>query len=208
MTPVFDYRALRLLMGIIAVALPIVVSAISTTALSSISASYHTESRDFFVGLLFVVAAFLWAYNGHSPAESHWSKTASVAAAVVALLPAACDTCPTTAVSVTHYVAAGVLFSILAYFCFVYFRMKTKGMPGKKGRRSKIYFVCGLIMVACMLAALVANFVLPPQTLKALRVTYWAEAIALAAFGLAWIVAGKYIPWFVDREEALHLFRA
>ena len=208
MTPVFDYRALRLLMGIIAVALPIVVSAISTTALSSISASYHTESRDFFVGLLFVVAAFLWAYNGHSPAESHWSKTASVAAAVVALLPAACDTCPTTAVSVTHYVAAGVLFSILAYFCFVYFRMKTKGMPGKKGRRSKIYFVCGLIMVACMLAALVANFVLPPQTLKALRVTYWAEVIALAAFGLAWIVAGKYIPWFVDREEALHLFRA
>lgn len=208
MTPVFDYRALRLLMGIIAVALPIVVSAISTTALSSISASYHTESRDFFVGMLFVVAAFLWAYNGHAPAESRWSKTASVAAIVVALLPTACDTCPTTAVSVTHYVAAGVLFSILAYFCFVYFRMKTKGMPGKKGRRSKIYFVCGLIMAACMLAALVANFALPPETLKALRVTYWAEAIALGAFGLAWIVAGKYIPWLVDREEALHLFRA
>ncbi|MDH4095799.1 MAG: hypothetical protein OEV81_13570 [Betaproteobacteria bacterium] len=208
MTPVFDYRALRLLMGIIAVALPIVVSAISTTALSSISASYHTESRDFFVGLLFVVAALLWAYNGHAPAESRWSKTASVAAIAVALLPTACDTCPTTAVSVTHYVAAGVLFSILAYFCFVYFRMKTKGMPGKKGRRSKIYFVCGLIMVACMLAALVANFALPPETLKALRVTYWAEAIALGAFGLGWIVAGKYIPWLIDREEALHLFRA
>jgi hypothetical protein len=208
MTPVFDYRALRLLMGIIAFALPIVVSVVSTTVLASISASYHTESRDYFVGMLFVVAAFLWAYNGHTPAESAWSKIAAVAAVVVALFPTACDGCPTTAVSVTHYAAAAALFSILAYFCFVFFRLRTKGIPGKKGRRSKIYFVCGLIMVACMLVALVANFVLMPETLKALRVTYWAEAIALGAFGVAWIVAGKYIPLFVDRDEALHLFRA
>ena len=39
---VFDYRALRLLMGIIAFALPFVLSIISTIPLSSISGSYYT----------------------------------------------------------------------------------------------------------------------------------------------------------------------
>jgi hypothetical protein len=35
-----------------------------------------------------------------------------------------------------------------------------------------------------------------------------ADVDARYAFGLAWTVAGKYIPWLVDREEALHLLRA
>lgn len=51
---VFDYRALRLVMGLIAFALPIVASAVSSTQLTSISASYYTEARDVFVGLLFL----------------------------------------------------------------------------------------------------------------------------------------------------------
>ena len=41
---VFDYRALRLLMGIIALALPFVVTFLSSEKLLSISASYHTEA--------------------------------------------------------------------------------------------------------------------------------------------------------------------
>ena len=204
---VFDYRALRLLMGLIALAIPFVVSALSTTSLSSISASYHTEARDAFVGMLFVVAAFLWAYNGHTPAEGRASKAASLAAMLVALFPTACDTCQSSVVSVTHYVAAVALFSILAYFCFGPLRQHTKGQPGKKGRRDKIYIACGSIMIACMLIAVVANLMLSPDAIKAVRITYWAEAIALCAFGIAWIVAGKYLPQFTDEEERLYLFR-
>ncbi len=48
---VFDYRALRLIMGLIAFSLPFVVTLISATSLSSISASYHTDGRDIFVEL-------------------------------------------------------------------------------------------------------------------------------------------------------------
>jgi hypothetical protein len=57
--PVFDYRALRLLVGIIAFALPIAVPLIASTNLTSISASYYTNSRDIFVGMLFIVGSFL-----------------------------------------------------------------------------------------------------------------------------------------------------
>jgi hypothetical protein len=203
---VFDYRALRLLIGLIALALPFFVSLISSSPLASISASYYTEARDAFVGALFVVSAFLWAYNGHSLNEAMASKIASLAAISIAIFPTACDVCETDLISSIHYVAAATLFAILAYFCFRPFRQNTKGKKGKKGRRSKIYYICGWIMVGCILFVLATQITLPDETIKALSVTYWAELIALVAFGIAWIVAGKILPPLVDKSEALQLF--
>ena len=204
---VFDYRALRLLMGLIALALPFVVSLISSSPLSSISASYHTEARDAFVGMLFVVGAFLWAYNGHTSKEAWASKVASLAAIFVAIFPCSCDVYETGITSIIHYSSAATLFAILAYFCFVPFRLNTKGKEGKKGRRSKIYFVCGWIMVGCMLSMIITKFTLSDEIINTLSVTYLAEAIALGAFGVAWIVAGKCLSPFVDEGDALRLFR-
>ena len=65
-------------MGLFALSLPFAASLISSSPLTSISASYHTEARDAFVGILCVVAAFLLAYNGHSPLEGRVSKTAAL----------------------------------------------------------------------------------------------------------------------------------
>lgn len=62
---VFDYRTLRLMVGAIAFLLPWAVIVITLRITSSISASYHTEVRDIFVGALFVIGALLLAYNGH-----------------------------------------------------------------------------------------------------------------------------------------------
>lgn len=203
---VFDYRALRLLMGLIAFALLFVASLLSSSQLSSISASYYTEGRDAFVGMLFVVSAFLWAYNGHTSKQKWASKVASLAAICVAIFPTACENCDTNLISIIHNVAAATLFIILAYFCFGPFRVKTKKQTGKKGRRSIIYFTCGCIMVGCMLIPLIAKLSLPDETIKTLSVTYWAEAVALCSFGFAWFVAGKYCRIFVDKEDALQLF--
>jgi len=203
---VFDYRALRLLMGVIALSMPFVVRALAGESLSSISASYYTAARDAFVGMLFVVGAFLWAYNGHTPSEATASKVAALAALCVAVFPTTCSDCQVTLVSWVHYIAAVVLFSILAYFCLGPFRERTKGQPGKKGRRAKIYFICGWVMVLCMVAAVLAKLVLSPELMDRLEITFWAEATALVAFGVAWITAGKFIPPLVDESEALRLF--
>ena len=202
---IFDYRALRLIMGLIAFTLPFVVNLLSPTPLSSISASYHTEARDVFVGMLFIVAAFLWAYNGHTKNQARASKVASLAAIFVALFPTNCETCQADSTSNIHYIAAAVLFGTLAYFCFGPFRENTKGQGGKKGRRSKIYFVCGLVMALCILSIGIGQMAVPDLTMKALKITYWAEAIALVAFGVAWIVAGKIFSPLVDDEEALKI---
>jgi len=79
---VFDYRTLRLLIGLIAFSLPLVVELLATATIPSISASYYTEARDAFVGMLFIVGAFLWAYNGHTDWQGRWSKVAAVAESV------------------------------------------------------------------------------------------------------------------------------
>ena len=79
-------------------------------------------------------------------------------------------------------------------------------MKGKKGRRNKVYVTCGGVMVACMLVEVCATFFLSRETVNALRITYWVETTALVAFGIAWIVAGKAIPTFVDPDEKLRLF--
>ena len=202
---VFDYRALRLLMGLIAFTFPFIVSLISLTPLTSISASYHTEARDVFVGMLFIVASFLWAYNGHTLEQARASKIASLTATIVALFPTSCEQCEADPISTIHYIAAAILFVVLAYFCFGPFRKNTKGQPGKKGRRSKIYYICGWIMILCILAVGISKITLPDEAIKALKITYWAEAIALGAFGIAWITAGKYLSPLVDEEEALKI---
>lgn len=202
---VFDYRALRLMIGIIALVLPVLVCLRSSTPLSSISASYYTESRDTFVGLLFFVAAFLFAYNGHTATEMWVSSVACLAAIVVATFPTACDNCASNTIGTIHYVGAATLFSILAYFCLFAFRVNTKGQPGKKKRRDVVYRICGWLIVACLLVALVSKFTVPEQTLVNLRVTLIIEWVALWAFGFAWLVAGKTFSWFADENERLKL---
>ncbi len=205
--PIFDYKALRLLMGIIVLVLSPLVTVIAAKALASVSASYHTDAQDVFIGLLFVVSAFLWAYNGHTTREAIASKGASIAAICVALFPTACTGCESDLTSKIHGVAAAVLFLILAYFCFGPFRKNTKGQGGKKGRRSKFYLGCGIVMLASMLFGVVARFTLGKKGIDATSIIFWVEAIALSAFGVAWIVAGKILKVLTDDEDALRLFR-
>ena len=59
-------------------------------------------------------------------------------------------------------------------------------------------------MVLCLLIAGIAQLTRPAET-AASSITYWTETIALLAFGVAWIVAGKAIPALVDEDERLKL---
>ena len=203
-----DYRALRLLMGLIALSLPVVVVTLaSPQSLASISASWYTNARDMFVGQLFVVGSFLFAYNGHSSCESSASKIASIAAICVAIFPTPCDSCDVGPVAIAHYLAAASLFSVLAYFCFIPFQKNIKGQPGKgKARRKWIYFICGSLMIICMAIMGLANWLLSPEHLKAWRITFWGETISLMSFGIAWITSGKTFRWIADEDEIYRPF--
>ncbi len=204
--PVFDYRLQRFAMGLVAFVLPVVVTLVADQRLTSISASWYTGARDWFVGLLFAVATFLLAYRGHTRFQGWASKAAALAAALVALFPAACDGCEATWRNYVHYAAAAVLFLVLSLFCFVIFRRNTRGRPGKPGWRARIYLACGVLMLASLVGIPVGHALLPAQTALEVRLTYWGEAGALWAFGIAWIVSGKVLPFLAEPAERCHLF--
>ena len=147
------------------------------------------------------------AYNGHTTREALAAKVAAICALLIALFPTAKACGDPSQTATIHTAAAVLMFSILAWFCFVPFRKNTKGKGGKKGRRAKFYFACGSVIVLCMVAGLVGKLVLSCEKAASLDLIFWVEAISLGAFGVAWIVAGKIIPILVDDDEALRLFR-
>lgn len=158
---IFDYRTLRLLVGIVAFALPIVVwsaARIADVKIDSISASYWVDdARDLFVGALFIIATLMAAYNGHDPSgdennsspgaphplmkwisEKWASKVAALMAIGVALFPTRCAGCERNADMVIHYISAAVLFAIITYFCLGSFRKRAleKAVEAEKAASS------------------------------------------------------------------------
>lgn len=208
---VFDYRALRLLMGIIALSLPWLVDLLTgSVELGSISASYwYHDARDVFVGSLFAVSAFLFAYNGHDLSQSIVSKVASLAALLVAIFPTAmpegvtCGSVSTASVYI-HRISAVILFAILAYIAWFPFRKKIKGKKGRKRLRSAIYMTASMIILACIAVGLL-GLTLDALDKELKGLVYWAELIALTAFGIAWIVSGKFTRLIADEDELLRL---
>ena len=215
---IFSHDQLRLIVGFVAFALPLLVKNKSSVLLTSISASYHTEAHDIFVGSLFVIATVFFAYNGHG---SIWelviSKLGALAAACAAIYPTACDTCSSDIKSQVHGIAAFILFASIVYFCFGPFskaakekmdkalkaleEAKQKAEAGKQKatnearERLVVYWICGSVSAICMLIIAAANFMLPVETSRALQITYRGEYVAMWAFGIAWLVAGKIITW-------------
>ncbi len=200
--PVFNFEALRLMMGIIAISMPWVVYWIAGDPdLESISASYHTKAQDALVGMLFVVGAFLLAYRGRSRpqgfARAPVSQThdqllqvGAIAAIVVATFPTSTSAIR-VGTSYIHYAAAIVLFSVFVFFCYE-FRKATKDGTDIEKKRSPYYVVCGIAMAAAMLFIVIVRLAEVPADLG---LVFWGEAAALTFFGVAWIISGKAVPY-------------
>lgn len=151
-----DHRTMKLMVGVIALSLPIVtnyLASLISSPLSSISESYWRGGwpQTIFVGFLFAIASFLIAYNGQSWPEMVLSKVAAGAALCVAMFPCGCNDKPEI-IPGLHYVSAGVMFGVLTYFCYIFLRRALeKGHPQAK-LRAGIYAACGVAIVLCSLA--------------------------------------------------------
>lgn len=202
----FDYVTLRLLMGLIAFALPILVTYLAQPVqLDSISASYHTNAQDAFVGMLFIVSAFMLAYRGRNPKQGFFSKLGAVAAALVAVFPTSTKVKPDLDSGPIHYTAAAVLFLVLAFFCYVFWKETHASDKPMEKRRSPFYMVCGIVIVVVIVVIAIANWFFS-ETANEYQLTFWGEGVALWAFGAAWIVSGKALPYLSEPDERPKLF--
>ena len=201
-----DHHTMKLIVGVIAISLAWLTSLFSQTPLESISASYHADgwSRDIFVGFLFAISAFLFAYNGRSTFQMVLTKIAAFAAIGVAIFPCYCGG-HEEIIPYVHYVSAAVMFLILAAFCYSFFkRARGKRYPQAKFR-AYIYAVCGLI-IAASIAVMALDFVLGGAiSSKVRRITFYCETTALIAFGVAWLAESRILPLITNKKERLSL---
>lgn len=167
--------------------------------LESISAYYYSGGTAAFLGMLFALSLFLFAYRGYRNTERNrynWAdKGAARVAAIAALLVAFFPTAAPAGVSalawwkpwigVLHHIGAFALFAMFAIFALWLFRLNEDGKVEAKTWQDGAYLACGAVIVAGIAVALYLGLTG--------RSIFWPEAAAVIAFAVSWLVKG-YAP--------------
>ncbi len=199
-TMVISYLSLRIAVGILGIAFPIVMAAGYWIAdgegiRTSISSYYHTGMRDLFVGILCAVALFLFSYIGYEKKDNVAGDLAAIFALGVAFFPVSSGLAGTI-----HLISAVLFFLLLAFFSLFLF---TKGDPNptrQKRKRNKLYRICGyVILVAILIVLIYSIFPGLYYAISGMKPTFWLETIALWAFGVSWLTKGNVL--FRDARE-------
>jgi hypothetical protein len=190
----YSYLALRKAVGWIGILLPFVLMAglyllFNHDALPpSISDYYYTGMRNVFVGGLCAVGLFMFFYCGYDQWDNWTGNIAGLFAIGVAFFPTT-ESGATDLIGWIHYASAAIFFLSLSFFSLVLFTKTKKGHEPtpEKRKRNKIYIICGIIMIACIVGIALKGLFGPMQ----FAFVYWAETVALVAFGISWLTKGE-----------------
>jgi hypothetical protein len=209
---VLSYDNMRRAVGIIALALPFILSLgnILLTLIGprhvlpqplfepSISAYYYTVTGRFLVGSLCAIAMFLMSCQGYDRNDEITGYLACIFALGVAFFPTTDPSvlkpsCFAKAIGTVHLVSAALLFLTLAYFCLFLFR-KTSALrtPTRhKLMRNTVYTICGWTIIGCIVVMLSLNIAAVSSFLAPINPLFSFESVSLLAFGLAWLTKGN-----------------
>ena len=199
---VLSAKSLRLSVGIVGFALPVVLFASNWTfgdheLPGSMSAFYYTPMRNYFVGTMCALGVFLFSYR-YSKKENTLSTLAAVMAVVVGLCPTAPEGAHHTGWNILHLLTAWLFLILVGYFALRYFPRSDPNVPrpenSRKPLRNNIYRACGIVTIASMVAA---ALLLPVDSI---HILFWLETVAVWAFSFAWIVKGGW--FFTDPKPA------
>lgn len=199
---VFEYLTLRKAVGVIGVALPFALAIGKNVTQgcgleSTVSSYYYTDVRNIFVGSLCAIGMFLMSCKGYDFTDRILGYAAALFAIGTALAPTAPEGADSSqlAIGKLHLTFAGLLFATFAYFSIFQF-MKTSDpekMTRKKKQRNRVYLVCGLVILGCIVAIGVYKFFGANWGIVQCEPVFWLEAVAIEAFGVSWIVKGEAI---------------
>jgi len=208
-----DERMLRRIIGALGVALPVVLMVWGLflsgwPPQDSLSSYYSLRTRDAFVGILFVIGWFLFAYKGNEKMDNIAGYLACVFALCVALFPNSGNHWE----RIVHFSSATCLFLVLSFFSLFLFT-KTKESPKgfkhtvstfsfraalsgssmtrEKKKRNKVYIICGLVILACIILVGLYNFFLQNTAISDIKPVFCLEWLMIWAFGFAWFIKGE-----------------
>ena len=199
-------RNLRLGVGVIGTFLPVTLI-IANLILddkvivpASMSGTYYTSARNLFVGSLCALGVFLIGYRGDTRLQDLCTSFAGLCALLVAFAPTA-PTSPDTEpawVNYLHHSAAGALIFTLGLFCLTVFAQLAKpraARPAMADHPSMIlYLACGILVLVSGAFALYTG-IWPASWSTGWSSLYLFEAVAVFAFGSAWIAEPAGMIW-------------
>lgn len=191
--------------GLIAILLPFVIQlgfdkmqCIDGT-MHSISAYYHTESRDLLMGLICTLGISFLAYNGHHEIDMLLSKIAAVCALGVAFIPTSIfeGEYETACILVDgselrewiHVSCAALLLIVMAIFSIFIFTHREENDEIHPRKLFFYRFYGAVIIISLLLIAIYFYFDLGP-TLSHWKTkpVFLLESICLIAFGCSWLL--------------------
>jgi uncharacterized membrane protein YwzB len=189
----------------------------------SVSGFYYTSARNIFVGGLCALGLFLIAYVGYDLGDRLVTDAAGVCAVGVALCPTtpstasppsvACQTVAAvstreTVVGDVHFVSATLMFVFLAWMAIRFTNTDKPPYP-EKLLRNRIYRICAVVILACLVAAFITNFLSASVKAHFPSWLFLYEAVAILAFGVSWFVKGQtLIGPIKDKDVPLPLAEA
>lgn len=212
---VASYLQVRKAIGLTGIALPFLLILYSLIAdqsgpKGSISAYFYSGGREILVGCLFAIGVFLFAYKGfdkdlRKPTDKLVSRLAAIGAVGVAFSPmwfansgAIVEPVPTwfqslfgkSIAGAMHGVFAVLFFVSIATFCIINFCRWEPGTDpdDEKKARNRVFRFLGVFILICTIAFLAGSIFSFPGPF-----VFWAETLAVWAFGLSWVIKGEAI---------------
>ena len=189
-----SHLRLRRILGFLGIALPIVLAvwgfALAGWSLElhdSISDYYSFRTRDAFVGILFVIAWFLFTYRGYERKDDIAGYLACVFALGVAFFPNSGNSWE----KIVHFSSAGGLFLVLSFFSLFLFTKSAGTRTPQKRKRNRVYITCGLVMLICLALTGIYYMFLKDTAISDIKPVFWLESLMIWAFGISWFVKGE-----------------
>jgi len=209
---VLSYYTMRRAVGLIALTLPLALALGAILASlarpghalphpllqRTISDYYYTPMRDYYVGALCAIGAFLACSRGYDLHDEITGYLAGFLAFGVAFCPSFDPYSPRYTqldftLGLIHTGLAALMFLVLSYICIFLFRKSSpdKALTRRKQNRNRIYEAAGLIMIVCMIGMVALTIRSAIEHRHPSHLLFWLESLALAAFGVAWMTKGE-----------------
>jgi hypothetical protein len=206
---IVSYVTLRRVIGILGMLLPVICVAggelfARTPLQRSVSYYYHTNMRDFLVGLLIAVSMFFLTYRGYETKDRVVTCLIGLAGLGLAFCPILSVESPEAPTGLfrmdpriasgIHVASAGVFFLLLAFNSMFLFTRSGKpeaSLSKNKKIRNTIYRACGGTILAGLAAFAILWLARGPDWLRQTRWVLALQTVMLLAFGVSWLVKGE-----------------
>jgi len=206
---IMSYINLRRLIGVLGILLPFIcilggLVFAHLPCQRSISFYYHTNMRDFFVGLMIAVSMFLITYKGYQTKDIIVTTLSGISGIGIALfpleffkglaVPIGLFQVNSQVSSAVHVACAGMFFALLAVNSMFLFTLSREGREPRtenKKIRNSIYIGCGVVILISLFAFAMLYVFLGDDKLNQGNLVLILESVMLFAFGISWLVKGE-----------------